>query len=59
MNARASLLKSRAVIQADEITARHADLTRQLDAGESGTLERAFVSAYDAAEVQAAAGPAS
>lgn len=58
VSARASLLKSRSVIQADEIAARHADLARQLDGSESGTLERAFVSAYDAAEAQTASGVA-
>lgn len=59
VSARASLLKSRATLQADEIAGRHADLTHQLDSGEGGTLERAFVNAYDAAEAQAGAGTAS
>ena len=56
--ARSSLLRSRATVQADEIAARHADLTRQLDGGEGDTLERAFVGAYDAAEAQASDGAA-
>ena len=50
---RASLLKSKAALQVDEVATRHADLTRQLGEGESGSLERAFVAAYDAAETQA------
>ena len=50
---RASLLKSKAALQVDEVATRHADLTRQLGEGESGSLERAFVAAYDAAETLA------
>jgi type VI secretion system FHA domain protein len=50
---RASLLKSRAALQADEVASRHADLARQLGEGEGGSLEAAFVAAYDAAEAQA------
>jgi predicted component of type VI protein secretion system len=53
VTARATLLKSRGSVLGEEIAARHADLTRQLDGGEGDTLERAFVAAYDAAEVQA------
>ena len=53
---RGSLLKSRAAAQAEEAAARHADLSRQLDGDESGLLERAFVTAYDAAERQASSG---
>lgn len=49
---RASLLKSRAACQAEEVARRHADLAEQLDAANGGTLERAFVAAYDAAERQ-------
>lgn len=49
VSAKISLLKSRHAIQAQEITARHADLARQLE-GEEGTLDRAFVQAYAAAE---------
>ena len=59
VSARASLLKSRATLQADEIAGRHADLMRQLEGVEGDTLERAFVAAYDAAEAQAVAGAAS
>lgn len=47
---RASLLKGRSAIQAEEVAVRHADLNRQLDDGDGGSLERAFVTAYDAAE---------
>jgi predicted component of type VI protein secretion system len=50
---RASFLKSRTALRGEEIAARHADLVRQLDEGEGGSLERAFVTAYDAAEIQA------
>ena len=59
VSARASLLKSRATLQADEIASRHADLTRELEGVEGDTLELAFVAAYDAAEAQAVAGTAS
>lgn len=44
---RVTLLKSRGALHAEEAAQRHADLTRQLDGGEGGTLERAFVAAYD------------
>lgn len=47
---KASLLKSRAALQVTEARARHADLTRQLDEGCPGSLDRAFVVAYDATE---------
>ncbi|SOB87665.1 FHA domain protein [Sphingomonas guangdongensis] len=47
--ARASLLKSKVAAQAEEVAARHADLTRQLE-GEPGSLDRAFTAAYDRAE---------
>ena len=50
---RVSLLKSRAGLLADEVTARHADLAKQLQDGEDGSLDKAFVAAYDAAEAQA------
>jgi predicted component of type VI protein secretion system len=46
-----SLLKSRAALQMQEVTERHADLSRQLDEGAQGSLDRAFVRAYDAADV--------
>jgi predicted component of type VI protein secretion system len=48
--ARGSLLKSRAAMQVAEMAERHADLLRQLDEDEPGSLDRAFVQAYDAAE---------
>jgi predicted component of type VI protein secretion system len=50
---RVSLLKSRAALQAEEVASRHADLAKQLANGEGGSLEKAFVAAYDAAEGQA------
>ena len=50
---RAGLLKSRAACRMEQAALRHADLTHQLDAGEGGSLERAFVTAYDRAETQA------
>jgi type VI secretion system FHA domain protein len=50
---RGGLLKSRTAAQAEEAAARHADLARQIDSGESGSLERAFVTAYDRADAQA------
>ncbi|WP_010161144.1 type VI secretion system-associated FHA domain protein [Sphingomonas sp. PAMC 26617] len=49
---RASMLKSRTALQAEEVARRHGDLTGQLDQGSGGSLERAFVAAYDAAEAQ-------
>lgn len=49
---RGSLLTSRATLQSGELAARHDDLTRQLRDGEGGSLERAFVAAYDASEGQ-------
>lgn len=51
---RASLLKSRAAIQAETVAARHADLVTQLGGGEGGSLDRAFVTAYDRADAEAA-----
>lgn len=47
---RATLLKSRAAAQMEEVAARHADLLEQLDGHVAGSLDRAFVKAYDAAE---------
>lgn len=43
------LLKSQQALQMREVQERHADLRRQLD-GAEGSLERAFVNAYAAAE---------
>lgn len=48
--ARATLLKSRAAAQVEEVAARHADLVRQIDEGIDGSLDRAFVAAYASAE---------
>ncbi|HEU0043933.1 type VI secretion system-associated FHA domain protein [Sphingomonas sp.] len=56
---RGALLKSRAAAQVEEVAARHADLIAQLEDGASGSLERAFVTAYDAAEAQVLSGNAS
>lgn len=50
--ARVSLLKGRAALQAEEMAVRHADLARQLTSDDSGSLDRAFVAAYDATEAQ-------
>jgi predicted component of type VI protein secretion system len=47
---RASLLKSRAALHAEESAGRHADLAQQLEAGSGGSLERAFMTAYDLSE---------
>ncbi|MEO5867612.1 MAG: type VI secretion system-associated FHA domain protein [Sphingomonas sp.] len=55
---RASMLKSRDSLQAKEVAARHADLARQLTSGDGGSLDRAFVLAYDSAEAQAGEGEA-
>lgn len=52
VGSRPSLLKSRAACQAEVVERRHADLLEQLDAATGGSLERAFVSAYDRAENQ-------
>ncbi len=48
-----SLLKSRAALQWQAVADRHADLRRQLDEGEGGSLDDAFVKGYDHAEAQA------
>ncbi|MDE2410313.1 MAG: type VI secretion system-associated FHA domain protein TagH [Sphingomonadales bacterium] len=45
--ARASFLKGRAAAGMEQVALVHADLRRQLDEGEGGALERAFVAAYD------------
>lgn len=45
-----SLLKSRSGLQWQEVGARHAELCRQLDEGVGGSLDQAFVEAYDASE---------
>ena len=48
---RTSLLKSRAAAQLEEVATRHADLLAQLDESRPGSLDRAFVAAYDQSEV--------
>jgi predicted component of type VI protein secretion system len=53
---RASLLKSRGALRAEEAEGRHADLVRQLG-GEPGSLDEAFVHAYALAEQTAKAQP--
>lgn len=50
---RGSLLKSRAALHAAEYARRHADLSAQLEAGTGGSLERAFITGYDASEADA------
>ncbi len=55
--ARATLLKSRGALL-NEVAARHADLAKQIGGGEPGSLDSAFVAAYDAAEAQAMVGDA-
>lgn len=47
---RASLLKSRAALQAEESASRHAALSAEIGRGEPGALDQAFVKAYDQAE---------
>ncbi|MGB3807457.1 MAG: type VI secretion system-associated FHA domain protein [Erythrobacter sp.] len=47
---RANLLKSRSTAQAEETSARHADLSDQLENAKSGSLDQAFVAAYRRAE---------
>ena len=49
---RGSLLKSRAALALAEVGERHADLRRQLDGGAEGSLDRAFVAAYDATDAR-------
>lgn len=51
---RASLLKSRAALIVEDVATRHGDLSQQLDQGEGGSLDRAFVSAYDRADAAVA-----
>jgi predicted component of type VI protein secretion system len=50
---RGSLLKGRASLQMEQVAERHADLARQLSEDCGGSLDRAFVTAYDAVEAQA------
>lgn len=48
-----SFLKNRASAQMDEVKRRYQDLVGQLDEGEQGSLDGAFVNAYDAADAAA------
>lgn len=50
IDAPGGLLRNRAAGQMAEVATRHADLVRQVDGEVSGSLDRAFVKAYDAAE---------
>ena len=50
---RAGLFKSRAALQLEEMANRHADLSQQLSQSSSGSLERAFIAAYDEADLAA------
>jgi predicted component of type VI protein secretion system len=50
---KASLLRNRAAAQVEEVERRHRDLLNQLENGEAGSLDRAFVTAYDAADTAA------
>lgn len=52
VSGRVSLLKRRAALQMEQVAERHTDLARQLDQASGGSLDRAFVAAYDAAESQ-------
>lgn len=47
---RGGLLKSRHAVQAELVAERHSDLAAQLEQGTPGSLDRAFVAAYDRAE---------
>lgn len=47
---RAALFRGKATLHLGEVAARHTDLHRQLDQGEGGSLDEAFVHAYDEAE---------
>lgn len=49
-SARAGLLKSRGTAQAEEVAVRHAELIDQIAQVKSGSLDQAFVAAYDHAE---------
>lgn len=49
---RVSLLKGRAALGLAEVGERHAELKRQLDGGVEGSLNRAFVAAYDATDAK-------
>jgi predicted component of type VI protein secretion system len=51
---RTSLLKSRAAVIVEDVVACHRDLSQQLDKGEGGSLDRAFVAAYDLSDAAVA-----
>lgn len=48
--AKRSLLPNRAAAQMEEVKRRHEDLVMQLEEGRQGSLDRAFVQAYEAAD---------
>jgi predicted component of type VI protein secretion system len=50
---RGSFLRNRAAAQLDEVGRRHDDLLAQLEEGRAGSLDSAFVQAYDAADAAA------
>jgi predicted component of type VI protein secretion system len=54
ISGKGSLLTSRAALHTAEVAARYTSLTQQLNQGEGGSLERAFVAAYDASENETA-----
>ncbi|MBV9842512.1 MAG: type VI secretion system-associated FHA domain protein TagH [Sphingomonadaceae bacterium] len=54
---RGSLLKGGGALRWEEVSARHADLHRQLEEGAEGSLNAAFVVAYDAAAAALDGGP--
>lgn len=51
---RATLLRGRAAAGNDEAGERHADLMRQVEGGERGSLDHAFIAAYERADAAAA-----
>jgi predicted component of type VI protein secretion system len=46
----ATLMRSRTALQMAEAAQRHAELTREVENGEGGALDRAFVAGYEAAD---------
>jgi predicted component of type VI protein secretion system len=48
---KSTFFKNRAVVQMEEVQRRHQELVAQLDEGQQGSLDNAFVSGYDAADV--------
>ena len=48
---RRSLLKGRGAMQMELVAERHADLRRQIEGATEGSLDRAFVAAYDSADM--------